>query len=644
MLKKKESPFKNHYKFPIPRPKPVQAIIKLRLAQYILVSLSLLFGYLYLRANSVWSGNLETHTLFELTASILSFFVGSFSLIKFYTRQNNKYLYIGLGFLYAALINFYHTYITYSVSTVNITSIFFEENFSQHASGFILSIFAVASIVSWFYEKKFKPVTKREAFTVCIILIFSSVFFILAIPVKTINILTSFLFLAAFLGYLYKRLWHFKYFEHWFILSLLVGFVVQIMYLSTDNTLGAMFMGAHVLKVVVYTFSLIGLLISMNIAFKEVETAKETMEAIVQSIGNPVFITDASEKITLMNSQAEQFSEISFKDAKERPYFEIFRFSFENNLKKTYPPFVKRAIEKERVEETEHHTVLFAPSGEIKAVAATAAPIFDKMKNIIGCIVVMKDMSKQRELEKIKDNFLSVAAHQLRTPLGAIRWNLEMMLTDEHGALPAPAKKIVSELHEITIRFINIVNDLLNVSRIDQLKVFDQPAVTDVVLVLDECIAELKADMARKQVSLLVDAKKEEIPKILIDKTRLKEIINNLLSNAVKYNKRGGTVTARVFIHNKHFHFEVSDTGIGIPKEAQEKIFEKFFRAVNAAQIITDGSGLGLFVVKSYVEGWGGTVSFKSLEGKGSKFVVKLPLKVKKHDLGNNLLTALNKN
>jgi len=103
-------------------------------------------------------------------------------------------------------------------------------------------------------------------------------------------------------------------------------------------------------------------------------------------------------------------------------------------------------------------------------------------------------------------------------------------------------------------------------------------------------------------------------------------------------------ITVRCFDINDKVKIEVSDTGIGIPKEAQEKIFEKFFRAVNAAQIITDGSGLGLFVVKSYVEGWGGTVSFKSLEGKGSKFVVKLPLKVKKHDLGNNLLTALNKN
>ena len=176
---------------------------------------------------------------------------------------------------------------------------------------------------------------------------------------------------------------------------------------------------------------------------------------------------------------------------------------------------------------------------------------------------------------------------------------------------------------------ITLVNDLLNVSIIEQGMIKETPRLTDVLKVLRSAVLEMETEAQKHKVSITIQSQEKHIPKIMIDPKRLREIIQNLLSNAIKYNVPGGKATFVVDHVGEFIKISVSDQGIGIPKKDQLRLFSKFYRADNAVQRDTTGSGLGLFVVKSYVEKWGGNISFESSENKGTTFHIELPINIK---------------
>lgn len=227
----------------------------------------------------------------------------------------------------------------------------------------------------------------------------------------------------------------------------------------------------------------------------------------------------------------------------------------------------------------------------------------------------------------MKTEFLSVASHQLRTPLGSMKWNLESLLAGDAGVLKKDIKVILKDVYDSNKRMLTLVNDLLNVSRIDQGRIKDDPKETDIKELIDASIREIGPLAKQKDVEISTQIA-SKLPHITLDPTRFYEVIKNLLSNGVKYNKPGGMVTINVEHSGDFVSIKVTDTGMGIPRNDQPKIFSKFFRAKNAVVSETEGTGLGLFVVKSYVEGWGGTVECKSTEGKGTEFTLRIPRKV----------------
>lgn len=259
-------------------------------------------------------------------------------------------------------------------------------------------------------------------------------------------------------------------------------------------------------------------------------------------------------------------------------------------------------------------------------ISFTAAPIRDAHGTVIGAVETLVDTTKIKETERMKSEFLSIAAHQLRTPLGSMRWMMEMLTSGDLGKLPSEAQGMIDQLHENTKRLIRLVGDLLNVSRIEQGRVKDAPERADLVALGRKIVGEIKLDAKRRQVRILFQSHERTLFKV-IDPNRFQEVVENLLSNAVKYNHPGGTVRVSLRKEGAHILFQVFDTGSGIPKQDQPHLFSKFFRASNAQKGSVDGSGLGLFVVKSYVEAWGGTIRFVSQEGKGSTFTVSLPIR-----------------
>jgi len=232
-----------------------------------------------------------------------------------------------------------------------------------------------------------------------------------------------------------------------------------------------------------------------------------------------------------------------------------------------------------------------------------------------------------RKLDDVKSGFISVVAHQLRTPLSGIKWTLNLLISGDMGALSTEQKTFLMKAYESNDRMISLVNDMLGADRIESGKVryiFQPVQLTDVI---DNVLFELLPQAKAKGLTIRYEPKPVNLPKVKADPEKLRAVFQNLLENSVKYSRAGGTIDIGIVpVEHDEIRVSIKDDGIGIPKEQQKNIFERFFRAQNAIKMETDGSGLGLFIVKSIIERHGGHISFESTEGHGVTFHFTLPL------------------
>lgn len=230
-----------------------------------------------------------------------------------------------------------------------------------------------------------------------------------------------------------------------------------------------------------------------------------------------------------------------------------------------------------------------------------------------------------QELDNLKTDFISLTSHQLRTPLTSIRWFTELLLLEETGQINQCQKEFLEEVRNATNSLIGLVNKLLNVSRVrgSRLKVSPQP--TDLLQLSQEIIKELEPQLIEKSLKFKIYFPKS-LPKISVDPVFIRQILLNILSNALKYTAKNNSVSFSVQYRPKDIYFSISDTGIGIPKQEQKYVFERFFRGSNAQKKDTEGVGVGLFLVKHLVQLSGGSIGFSSKENKGSVFWFTLPL------------------
>jgi signal transduction histidine kinase len=237
----------------------------------------------------------------------------------------------------------------------------------------------------------------------------------------------------------------------------------------------------------------------------------------------------------------------------------------------------------------------------------------------------------QKQLLEAQTEFVSFASHALRTPLGISKWYLEALQADESfKEVPDLVKDYVKEIYKNNERLLTLVRNLLSVSRIDSGKTTDAPALTDVKEIINNAVKDVSVTLAKNNIQLHKQFDTIDIPQVFVSPTKLQEVVENLIANAIKYNNPHGQITVLLTKKDDVIVINVTDHGIGISQEDQKKIFTKFFRSEKAIKKNTEGSGLGLYVVKSYVEGWGGTVSVNSIEGQGATFTLTIPLNHKK--------------
>ena len=244
-----------------------------------------------------------------------------------------------------------------------------------------------------------------------------------------------------------------------------------------------------------------------------------------------------------------------------------------------------------------------------------------------GTMLVLHDVTREKAIERMKTEFVSLAAHQMRTPLSAIKWSLQMMLEGEMGQVNEKQKEFLSKTYEANERMITLINDLLNVTRIEAGRYLYQPSFVQMEDIIDEQLGLYKEEAGRRGIALSFVRSAKRCPKALVDPEKIGIVVQNLIDNALHYTSKGGKVTISITHDIKELQVQVADTGLGIPQKEQVKIFERFFRASNVRTVHTEGSGLGLYITKHIVETHGGKIWFESVESKGTTFTFTLPIK-----------------
>lgn len=257
----------------------------------------------------------------------------------------------------------------------------------------------------------------------------------------------------------------------------------------------------------------------------------------------------------------------------------------------------------------------------------TILPVRDMRKNISGGSVLFHDVTRLKELDQMKTEFVSVASHQLRTPLAGMHWALEMMYNEDAGPVTDEQSEYLDELLQSNKRMITLVNELLNVSRIESGRLTVEPEPVEMTAFVGEVVKEARSLVDDLPVNLVYKKTRAELPNISLDPSLMHQVVHNLVANAIRYSpeSKKSTIEVQLRKEKKAVLISVKDEGIGIPEDSQKNIFQKFFRAANAVQKETDGTGFGLYIAKMIVDLADGDIWFDSKEGTGTTFFVRLP-------------------
>lgn len=351
--------------------------------------------------------------------------------------------------------------------------------------------------------------------------------------------------------------------------------------------------------------------------FSGVQDNKEEINkvlAVLAYFTDGVLVFDHNKKISLINPQAENIFGVKKEEVLGKPLFQLNEFPNFKPLVSLLGGEIQEFQKKELA--VNKNLILEVSSSHIAAGSQKA-----------GALIVLHNITREKLVETMKSEFVTLAAHQLRTPTSAVKWSLRMLLDGDLGKMPEEQRKVIEEAYQTNDKAIQLLNDLLNVARIEEGKFLSKIASSDFGVLIKSVVQTFSKEIKKKKINFSLEFSDASLPKIMLDVDKMRMALENIIDNAVRYTLPGGKIAISVSVGKKEIEVKIKDTGIGIPEDRQNKIFSKFFRAENAMKIETEGTGLGLFIAKYIVEAHDGRIWFESEPGKGSVFCLTLPTK-----------------
>lgn len=350
---------------------------------------------------------------------------------------------------------------------------------------------------------------------------------------------------------------------------------------------------------------------------------KNKISSIISNFTDPIIFIDFKGSISLFNDATKKI--LGFNDKvvglkildKDNYSLNNFKGAISSNFE------IKKTFDEEGNKIEEEIEIDYLSQKRVYKIKT--AIVSDESKAVYGYLKIFYDLTREKAIDKMKSEFISIAAHQLRTPLSAIKWVIKMILDGDAGKLNEEQTELLSKGYSSNERIIGLVNDLLNVSRIEEGRfgyIFKKDDFEEIIKIVLENVENI---VKVNNLKLTVN-KPDKFPKIYMDKERVGIVLQNLVDNAIKYTPAFGKIDINFSLEKRFLKGSVKDNGVGIPEQEKAKLFTKFFRASNVMRMQTEGSGLGLFIVKNIIEKHGGQVEVNSQEGKGTEISFTLPL------------------
>jgi PAS domain S-box-containing protein len=357
-----------------------------------------------------------------------------------------------------------------------------------------------------------------------------------------------------------------------------------------------------------------------------ISAEKNKLSTILAGINDSVIAVDRKHTIITFNLAAEKLTGYKAKDVIGKPLnttIKIYSKTQEIPVSK-YCPIL--STEFEGVTYSGSELRIRGANNKEAIVNMIVGQIKEGVQMGLGGIISLQDITEKQRLEAMKLDFVSLAAHELRTPLTSVRGYLSVFIEETKNVLKQEQHELLKRMQMSTGRLNELVENLLNVARIERGVFTLNPKPIDWVANVEQLMDDFHELSKIKQITLTFIPPKEPIPPLVIDKIRISEVFNNLVSNALNYTEPQGSVKVWIEQKGDEVITHVQDTGRGIPKEMQQFLFSKFFRVPSKIPQTSQGTGLGLYISKAMVEMHKGRIWVESEEGKGSTFSFAIPI------------------
>lgn len=371
--------------------------------------------------------------------------------------------------------------------------------------------------------------------------------------------------------------------------------------------------------------AVINILEDLKVEKAKAESQSARDEAILASIGDGLLVLDNRGNVIIFNAAAANLSQVKSSDAIGKHYTKVINF-YQDEDKSKPNVYIESALTgKLTSAKSNVRRFILQNGGSFLPVNETIAPIIDSKSKVNGVVVLFRDITKEYELQKAKDEFIGLASHQLRTPASAVKNFIGLLKEGYAGKLTKEQSKYVDQAYESNERQIQIVNDLLQVARTEAGQLIIHKEKNDITKLIEAAVVDQKSSIRAEKQSIVFERSDQKPIWAYYDEEHIRMVLDNLINNASKYTDPKGKITVSIEQARDTIKVSVRDNGVGIAKTDLNKLFKKFSRISNMKTRDVSGSGIGLYLVKKIIDLHKGQLEVNSTLGKGSVFSIILP-------------------